>query len=432
MSTSLTRRDFLKLSGAAMGVGGLALLEQRGYSPSGAVDGLLQGTTERSVANLISRNVERGFQADSLPGEEILVADYFTPWDKVLPQNQELRAQFRATNYIPTNIDENGLVTVGSVLLVPEETGIRSSKETLARQLYRQLLPRLVMTPGVSPDRQFLPREFERLNDALHRIVVPYLAQFAPKTATTGLVLLGRAPDELAAGYAEDPSHSAVSRLDRFSAGSNAFTYFRDKSGNMGLTSGLDGTVLSRRIYLLREPSENLKAKISTSGGFLMDPEWGGYYFGTVCNMIHEAGHSIIPNEYGFSPFDTHNVIRALSFAGVLDYLCSGKGKWNQGTLPKEVWNMPELEVLKVYPTFYKDLFDRLRKGRRIGTTAFDNGEVMASSQALFTAKILGNFADQWNRWQENYDEVTHGQPIGEQVFAGAMNRIGEEHVAIA
>lgn len=428
MSTLLTRRAFLKLSGAA--IGGLELLEQSGYSPLDAVDGLLQGTVERSVADLISRNVERGFQADCLPGEKILVADYFTPWTSVLPQKPELQAQFITTNNISINTDEQGLVPVGSVLMVPEEMGIRSSKETLAYGLYRKLSPRLVMTPGVSPDRQFLPRELGILNSALQKIAMPYLERNAPKTATTGLVLLGRAPDDLAENYAKDLSHSAVSRLDRFSAGSNAFSYVREKSGQMISENWLDGTIRSRRIYLLREPSDDLKAKIS-SGSFLMDPKWGGYFFSTVAAMAHEVGHSIFPPEYRLPPFDTHNVVRALSIGCVLDYLHSGKGSWKQGSLVNTVWSMPELKVLG-YPTFYRDLLVLLRKGKMIGTTAFDEGEVMAASQTLFTEKSLGSFPDQWKRWQENYNRATHGQPIGEEVLPEAMSRIGEENVALA
>ena len=388
MSVELTRRQFLKLAGIA--AGGLVAKEVAEKFGMGTSRGAGESTTSvvengrkdekkeatgkqemDSLGEFLEQRVPRGFQVDCLPGMGVFVEK-------------------------------------GAVLLLPMETGRLSSREELATNLYRRLEARVVADSLVAEERQFLPIELERLNKILSDWVMPYLNKFAPEKATTGIVLISRAPDDLAASYAKEAEHLRVVRLDYFTVGNNAFSYYRDKNGKMILTNTSDGKMYGRRIYLLKEPSSSLREKMTT-GNFLTSPEWTGYYFNNMWGMAHEILHLIVTSEYDFPPFDNHAFVRSLSLACVLEFRRGKKKEWDKGPIADALWLMPELQALKIYPDFYKDLFAKLREGKPIETINFDEEDVYQKSEDLFAGKGLGSFKKRWEEWKKGYGKTTTG-----------------------
>ena len=70
---------------------------------------------------------------------------------------------------------------------------------------------------------------------------------------------------------------------------------------------------------------------------------------------------------------------------------------------------MPEFQILKIYPDFYKDLFGKLREGKPIETIKFDEKEVFEMSEDLFAKRGLGSFREMWGGWKMEYEKITKG-----------------------
>lgn len=411
MGETYTRREFLKLSADTLQ--GLAVVDvaRKLRLVTGKAEAAREPAEKKgkkdALGEFLGQRVPRAFQVDCLPGMNVLVASGVTSWDSLVSGDKDLLEKIRRMNGVWKS-NPKDLIEKGRVLLVPAETGRYTNRQMLASGQYDRLEVRVVGDSSVEEGRRFSPTEIERLNRALVDWVMPYLDKFAPKKATTGMVLIGRAPDNLATNYAREAEHVAVARLDYFTAGRNAFSYYRDEKNEMTSTDTVGSRIYSRRIYLLKEPSSNLREKIM-AGNFLTSSEWAGYYLNNMWGMAHELLHLIVTPEYNFPPFDNHSFVRSLSLACVLEFHRGKKKEWDRGPISDGLWLMPEFQVLKVYPDFYKDLFARFREGKAIETISFNESEIFETSEDLFIKKGLGGFREKWDEWKIEYEKITKG-----------------------
>ena len=409
MGKEYTRREFLDLTGKT--IKGLAAIEAARRLGMGTAEAASPEAENKggkdALGEFLGQRVPRAFQVDCLPGMNVLVANGLISWNSLVSDDKDLLDKIRRMNGVWKGSPKD-LIEKDMVLLVPAETGRYTNRQMIATGRYDRLEARVVEDSLVAEGRRFLPTEVERLNRMLVDWVMPYLDKFAPKKATTGTVLIGRAPDDLATNYAREAEHVAVARLDYFAAGRNAFSYYRDEENQMTSTDTVSNRIYSRRIYLLKEPSSSLREKIMT-GNFLTSSEWAGYYLNNMWGMAHELLHLIVIPEYNFLPFDNHSFVRSLSLACVLEFRRGKKKEWDRGPISDGLWLMPEFQILKIYPDFYKDLFGKLREGKPIETIKFDEKEVFEMSEDLFAKRGLGSFREMWGGWKMEYEKITKG-----------------------
>lgn len=389
MTEPLTRRDFLRLSGGSVGSVLVPPIDRLIYPD------------EREIIALLNKLVPRALQIDCLPNEKIVTfEDRSATWSSLEPDEKRLRAIWKMNKV--ELADKKSIINPGTTLILPESVNWSLGSD-LARvkNFSKGLSVRLVMTPDTSSKRQFLPREFDRIDEMVGRVIIPFLQKTTPFPAVVGNILIGRAPDVLADIYDEDQSHVAVLKFDKVKSGGGATSYIRNSKEVFSRGNENQDIIQSRRIYLLRRLSDALKLKIET-GDFLMSSEWSQYYFSTMWDITHELLHAITTSDYRFPPFDNHSFVRALSLSCVLEYESRGKG-WRKGKLPDELWLMPELEVVKLYPEFYQDLFNELRRTNFIWTRDFSEDIVRAVSESLFQKRGLGSFAKLWEFWSARY-----------------------------
>lgn len=383
----LSRRNFLRLSFA--GLAGLAF--RIGPESEPLPPPLNVPNYELTPSDF--DGIPRMAQID-VPADRVLhIARGTESYSQLANGNEiETEAIMKENGFYPSSMEL--VVSEGTPLFIPAKLtrDVNATHDQLVKAVTRGLAVRIVNFSDVTEDHHFAMREQAFFGQIINNRVLPALPRYLQeRPLMSGVVLLGRPSAAIIDRYKKSEGQN-ITDLNGFRMigkfprpNSDTVSFIRDGSTHQMVKGYNDKDVVLARIYLMHEPDDELKSKLMKSPFNPLDRGWQHYMPLQERLIAHEITHLWIDG-YQLPPFDTHNIVHAVSMGVFLDMIY-GSGRWDLSHINPGLINSPEFKVLQYEPGFYKYLLNLLSIGRRPYDFEYIEKEVRNAANTIFKAR---------------------------------------------